>query len=364
MKKIRKNKKVANKKAHITYEERVKIEALLKEDCSYNQIAKNLGRRSKSCIGDEVKKNGGKKKYSAKKAQTRAKRRQYYKKKTCNKVAMSRFLTHFVERALRLGWSPERISSRLKFLQDKGKVNEYASAKSIRKYIQKRPGLEALLFRKRVKKKPGIKRGAWIKDKTRQFVDSLAKIKGFGNFEVDFIVSSKSTAVLLVLVDIVTKITLIRKLPNRINDQVNQCIVEMVSPYEGYVKTLIPDNDIAFAKHQELSELTGADIFFARPFRSTDKPLVENSNEWIRAMGIPKKSDIADISDEHIARIQEWFNHTPRECLGGMTPFECFEKEMGRDTIVEVYPRHPVLSPLSGLASVFGGWGTLSKLQI
>jgi len=344
-------KQSANKSSHFTYEERVIIEALLKEEYSYQHIATNLS-RGKSSVGEEVQRNGGKKKYKAKKAHQRAYLRQYRKKQTCNKVALSRFLTRFVERKLRLGWSPERIASRLRFLKKKRSETECASAKSIRKYIQKRSGLEAFLFFRRMKKRKKTKRGAWL-TATRRFVDSMPKITGFGTFEVDFIVSAKSTAVLLVLVDVVTKLTLIRLLPNRNNEAVNTAIVTMLEPYE--VQTLIPDNDIAFAKHEALAETLGADIYFARPYRSTDKPLVENSNRWIRSCGMPKKTDLETVSTEHVRRVEEWFNNTPRECLGGMTPMEKIAELEGRAIIIENYPRHPVLSPRAGLASVFGG---------
>jgi len=353
-KKRKANAKNANKKTHLTYEERVKIESLIKEGFSYQRIATNLN-RGKATIYLEIKRNKGWFGYNAKKANHRAYVRQYRKKKGCNSVAMSIFLKRFVEEKLRLGWSPERISDRLKLLKHKlNKEIEYVSAKSIRKYIQKRPGLETLLLKRRMKKKGGPKRGKWLKDNLRRFVDIMPEIKGFGTFEVDFIVSSKSAVVLLVLVDVVTKLTLIRKLPNRINVDVNTAIVEMLEPYPK-THTLIPDNDIAFAKWEDLAKQTKTDIFFARPFRSTDKPLVENTNGTIRTCDIPKKKDLGEVSDEHLLNIQNWINHTPRQCLGGHTPWERYQKELGRDILEKSYPRHPVLSPLSATSFVFGG---------
>ena len=347
-----KNKK-GNKKTHITYEQRVAIETLLKENYTYEKIANNI-KGGKSTISEEVGRNGGKKKYNAQKAQRRAYRKQYRKKRGCNKVAMSRFLTRFVEKSLRLGWSPERIASRLRLLKESRPETEYASQKSIRKYIRKRSGLESFLFWRRVKKKPGIKRGSWIRDTTRRFIDSMPEIKGFGHFEVDFIVSSKSASVLLVLVDVVTKLTLVRILPNRVNTEVNTAMIEMLSPYN--VQTLIPDNDIAFGSLDVVEKATGASVYFARPYKSNDKPLVENTNRWIRAMGIPKKTDIGTVSAEHVSVIQDWYNNTPRECLGGMTPMEKIAELEGRAMIIENYPKHPTISPMSGLkAFVFGG---------
>src|SRR3989344_4488992 len=63
----KKKKRAGTKKEHLTYEDRVKIEGFLSEDYSYQAIATAI-KRSKSAVGYEVKKNGGRKKYSATKA--------------------------------------------------------------------------------------------------------------------------------------------------------------------------------------------------------------------------------------------------------------------------------------------------------
>lgn len=352
--KKQKKKRAGTKKAHLSYEERVKIEGFLKEEYSYQEIAGTL-KRSKSAVGHEVQKNGGRKKYDAAKAERRAHLKQRLKKRECIKVALSRFLTRFVEKALRLGWSPERIASRLRFLRTTSPQSEYASNKSIRKYIKGRHGLESFLYSHRHKKKPGVKRGSWLTEQGRRFVTAMPEWKGFGTFQIDFIVSSASSFVLLVIVDVATKLTFLRILPRRVNTEVRAAIVEMLSPYE--VKYLVPDNDIAFADWKALEAAIGALLYFARPFCSTDKPLVENTNRWTRFhVDAPKKTDFESVDPERIALMQEWFNHTPRECLGGKTPWEAYvyEKE-GRVIFEETYPRHPVLSPLQGLPSAFGG---------
>lgn len=355
---MKQNKKGAGtKKEHLSYEERVQVEGFLREDYSYQDVADALN-RSKSAIGGEVKKNGGRKKYDAAKAHRRAGLKQKQKKRECVKVALSRFLVRFVEKALRLGWSPERIACRLRFLRTTSPQAEYASGKSIRKYIKGRHGLESFLYSRRHKKKPGVKRGSWIAEQGRRFVTAMPEWSGFGTFQIDFIVSSLSSYVLIVIVDVATKLTLMRILPRRVNTEVNAAIVEMVAPYKP--KYLIPDNDIAFADWKALEDDTGAHIFFARPFCSTDKPLVENTNRWTRFhAGVPKKTDFANVDPKRIARMQEWFLHTPRECLEGRTPWEAYvlEKE-NRVILEETYPRHPVLSPLQGLPSAFGGRDT------
>jgi IS30 family transposase len=305
--------KEGNKKKHLTKEERFCIEKMLKQKKSLNNIALVL-ERGKSTISEEINRNGGKESYSARKANHRACLRQYRKKRKCNKVAMDRFLTKYVEEKLRLLWSPERISGRL----DK-KYNIIASPKSIRKFIDRRPSLERFLFWNRVHKKSGRKPSKWMEITDRRFITERPPLKGYGNWEGDFIVCSYTKYVLLVLVEIKTKTTYIRLLPNRKNDLVNQAILSMLS--NDVVQTLTLDNDIAFQKHKQLESMLLAPIYFTKPYCSTDKALVENTNRWIRQFVLRKKN-LATLTNLEIEEIEYWFNHTPRQCLNFQTPLE------------------------------------------
>jgi IS30 family transposase len=93
------------------------------------------------------------------------------------------------------------------------------------------------------------------------------------------------------------------------------------------VKTLTLDNDIAFTKWRQLEALLETGIYFCRPYHSWEKGLVENTNRWIRQF-VAKKSDLALYSKEYIAWVENWLNHSPRQCLSGRTAYEMMmEKE-------------------------------------
>lgn len=310
-----------NKKSHITYKERVKIEGFLKEDYSYKKIANNLS-RGKTTIGDEINRNGGKKKYNAEKAHIRAYFRQYRKKKDCNKVAMDRDLQKFTEKRLEKGWSPETISKRLETQSG----IKYASGKSIRKYIGKRHGLERYLFWNRVHKKSGPKKnkGIYLKDLDRKFIEkrkeefNLFDLE-YGHWEGDFIVSKCNSFVLLVLIERYSKHILLSILPNRKNTFVNERISSLLYGYQ--VKSLTLDNDIAFQNWKSLEKQLKCNIYFTNPYCSWEKGLVENMNRWIRVF-IPKKTNIGLISVLDIQSIQDYLNHTPKQCLDGYSAYE------------------------------------------
>lgn len=315
--------KSPNKKKHIRKEERFCIKKLLEQNKSFTEIAKILG-RGLSTISEEVNENGGRINYDPKNAQHRAYLKQHRKKKECKIVAMDYHLSTFVEKGLLKGWSPETISIRIK----KQSGINYASAKAIRKYIASRPSLERFLFWNRINKKSGPKKNKiYLKDKDRKFIDMrpIEALCGYGHWEGDFIVSKHNAWVLIVLVERFSKKVIIRKITNRNNNTVNEIIFSLLKGHT--VKTLTLDNDIAFAKWKQLEEMLCAKIYFCHPYHSWEKGLVENTNRWIRVF-ITKKSDISLYSDDDILWIENWFNHTPKQCLDGATAYEIFmEKE-------------------------------------
>ena len=301
-----------NKRKHITKEERFCIEKMLQSGHSNKAIAHTL-ERGTSTLSEEINRNGGRAHYNAEKAHHRAYVQQWRKKRGCLKVAMDPFLVGYVEKELRRFVSPERISGRLE-----KQYNKYASAKAIRKFAHDR-GLESFLYRKGKTRKYGyLSPIQWVEG--RIFVDDVRCIReGYGHWEGDFIVSSYSKAVLLVLTERLTKRTIVRWLPSRNNDLVREVVVSALSVFS--VKSITIDNDIAFVKHQALSLALHAPVYFTRPFRSTDKALVENTNRWIRWF-IKKKTDLATVTQDRIEWVEHWLNTVPRQCLNFATADE------------------------------------------
>lgn len=317
---------MANKKKHLSDEERFCIEKMLGVGESLSQIGRTLS-RGLSTISEEVKDNGGREKYRAKSAIVRAYFKQYRKKRNCNKVALDGHLTRFVERKLEKGWSPEVISKRLK----RQSGLNYASRKSIRKFIEKRPGLERFLFWNRNNMKSGKKRmnNIYLTDPDRKFIElrPLQALYSFGHWEMDFIVSKFNSWVLLVLVEKFSKSLKLASLPNRNNDLVNETVSRLLK--DEVVNTITTDNDIGFGKWKNLEKILQTSIYFCHPYHSWEKGLVENSNRWIREF-IPKKTNLGLISPEDIKVIEDYFNHKPKECLDGRTSYEVkTEKECG-----------------------------------
>jgi len=319
-------KNLKNKKKHLQKEERFCIEKMLRKGKSFGEIGRTLD-RGLSTISEEVNGNGGRDKYRAEQAHHKAYLKQYWKKRNCNKVAMDGHLSKFVEKKLSCGWSPETISDRLRIQSGL----KYASRKSIRKFIERRSGLERYLFWERSHMKTGRKRSKnkYLNDPDRKWIDTRPynALYEYGHWEIDFIVSKHNSSVLLVLIERYSKKLLLKVLPNRNNDLVNQTIVMLLKNHR--VKTITTDNDIAFGKWKKLEAMLQAEIYFCHPFHSWEKGLVENTNRWIRQF-VPKKTNLQMISVEELKAIEDWFNHTPRQCLEGRTAYEVVtEKEYG-----------------------------------
>lgn len=302
----------------LSYEERISIKTLLGQGASIRSIASALG-RSPNTIAREVKEKQVKGDYQPKKAQHKTYWRRYRSKRDCMKVALDTELIDLVMEKLALRWSPERIAG---YAQRRGIV---VSAKAIYKFIRSRC-LERYLFWHRNRRRGGPKRSV------QQHRDTLKRgtalrpvVSGSGHLELDFIVSRQSAAVLLVTVDRYTRKTLIYRLPHKTHRAVLGVLREMKTRY--LIKTITTDNDLVFRRWQELERVLGIPFFFTQPYHSWEKGLVENTNRWIRTF-LPKKRDLATVTDVELHLILAFLNETPRQCLGFRTAVEVELEEM------------------------------------
>ena len=62
-------------------------------------------------------------------------------------------------------------------------------------------------------------------------------------------------------------------------------------------------------------------VFFCHAYHAWGKGTVENTIGRIRRY-VPKGESIDEFSDEQIAALEYKLNHTPRKCLGFLTPYE------------------------------------------
>ena len=299
------------KYVHLSFEERFVIEKLYRAAISVRRIAEFLS-RSPNTIAREIEKNMVNEEYVATKANVKVSQRRWRAKSQCLKVAMNRFLHHFVLEKLIEKWSPMQISGHLK--QEFGIV---CSAKAIYKFAESR-GLERRLFWGWNHHKSGRKRGHWhVAHDGRSYIDARPALAGAGHFELDFIVSKESPWVLMVMVDRVTKRAWVRKLPNRKRATIRSALSAVCGGMT--VQSITTDNDIAFTCWRELEAMLHTHIYFTHPYHSWEKGLVENTNRWIRCF-VPKRRDVGSVTEEELVEIHSFLNDRPRACIGFRLP--------------------------------------------
>jgi len=296
---------------HLSYEERFTIEKLFEANVAIREIAGFLG-RSPNTVSRELSRNMVKSIYSADKAHAKVRARRWLAKRQCLKVAMDSFLVNFVESKLEMKWTPKQISG---YLCEELGIS--CSAKAIYKFIEHR-GLEYRLFWRWNKRKGGPKRTKHkVYDDGRKYIEKRSNTTEVGHYEVDFIVSKHSSYVLLVATDRLTKYSMVRKLPNRKRSTIGQAFSDMFSGIS--IKSITTDNDIAFTHWRELETIIQAPIYFCHPYHSWEKGLVENTNRWIRCF-VPKRRDIASVTQEDLNEIRAFLNDRPRECINFRIP--------------------------------------------
>ena len=96
---------------HLTYEERCQIQALIKRGDSISTIAKELNFH-RSTISREIKRNSGQRGYHYQSANKKAIQRKLIVPQKNKK--MKDELKNLVIAKLKIGWSPEQVSGRLK----------------------------------------------------------------------------------------------------------------------------------------------------------------------------------------------------------------------------------------------------------
>lgn len=314
---------------HINNAERLEIGILLRRGYSDQEIAEALGRH-RSTIYRERTRNAVGGEYVPTKASHKAYVKRKYAKYQAMRIVKDMKLREYIETKLLIDeWSPDQIAGRLAHESGLRQV----TAPTIYKYIRSPYGRQLEYELDLAKKKRQKSKQKWQRKVTalqdRVFIDerpsTINDRSQFGHWEADFIVSGKryGNTSLLVLHERTSRYTLIAKINARTVREVESVFVEAL-PFIGNFESLTLDNDIAFQKHVQLSEIIKAPIYFCQPYHSWEKGGVENANKLIRRY-IPKGCDIANYSDREIWDIQHRINGKPRKILGYQTAKEVFE---------------------------------------
>lgn len=153
----------------------------------------------------------------------------------------------------------------------------------------------------------------------------------YGHWEMDTVVGGTGTspACLLVLTERMTRREVVRKIPARTQAAVSRELDRLERSghalFRG-MKTITCDNGCEFLDFEaiERSALRASrrcEVFFARPFRASERGSNENANRIVRRF-IPKGADISAFTRKQVQRIEDWINALPRKILDGLSAEE------------------------------------------
>lgn len=120
--------------------------------------------------------------------------------------------------------------------------------------------------------------------------------------EIDNIIGKNQKQKVLLIVERVSKFTLLKKLEVKTSTATKIALSEAPTQYKDQVFTITSDNGCEFAKHQEVSEALDAQFYFAHPYSSWERGLNENTNGLVWQY-LKKGSGLTNITDEDLAII-------------------------------------------------------------
>lgn len=313
------------KYAHFSKTDRMELSILLKKGYSIRTIAKVL-EKNPSSVSREIKRNSVNGEYNSQKANHKSRVKRKHSKYQGMKIVSSEWMHDYIEEKMKIGWTPEEISGRLKRENNDMPV---ISAKSIYKYLYSAYGqylCNYLVSKRYYPKKRRKKKSKRELIPDRKFIEkrpSEVNLRTtFGHLEGDTLGKPKGESQTLVgALERLSRFFMAQKVP-RLKYSMDG-FKNQLRPYHKIIKSLTLDNGVENVRYQELN----IDAYFCHPYSSWEKGSIENIFGRLRRY-IPKKSSLAKYTDEQISAIIDMMNNTPRKCLNYATPKEVFEEHL------------------------------------
>lgn len=343
--------KEVKRNSDITYEERCKIEFMVKKKYTMQEMAEELG-RNKSIISREINRhcdikwnyNTGirKKVYSAAVAQGKY---EYSKKKAGRKCKLSRGLKQFIEDKILIEkWSPEEVAGYIKANDIKFEIQP--SFQLIYYWIEKKKlnitSLDLVHKAKREKKDKKEEKTKKLPKHTEKSIHNRPKEieenKEFGHWELDCVEGAKDgKKTYMTLLERLTKKYIVIEMIEHTNECIKQAIDSLEEKYgsnfKKIFKSMTTDNGHEFLNYDkiEISKFNKEErrtiVYYTDPYSSWQKGMNENCNGILRRF-IPKGTDLNKVTKEKLEKILNKINGKPRKILGFISAEKRFNEEI------------------------------------
>ncbi|HET2363487.1 TPA: IS30 family transposase [Streptococcus pneumoniae] len=139
-----------------------------------------------------------------------------------------------------------------------------------------------------------------------------------GHYEIDTVLLTRAkNYCLLVLTDRKSRHQIIRLIPNKSADVVNQALKLILKQHK--ILSITADNGTEFNRLFDV--FSEEHIYYAHPYASWERGTNENHNRLIRRW-LPK--GIKKMTPKEVAFIEKWINNYPKKCLDYKSPREDF----------------------------------------
>jgi transposase, IS30 family len=315
----------------LSLEDRCEIARLFANGSSVGQIAAALD-RSPSTISRELKRNRGAQvgyRPSYAHQQTRARR---WKGSRLEREAGLRAA---VMERLASGWSPEQIAGRLEREQGRKVISYESIYRFIYAQLARTRDYRWRRYLPRGKSKRGCRgrKGGG----SENFIEGRVSVakrpieasdrKTCGHWEADLMMFAKYGQAILTVHERKSRLLLAIRLTSKAARRTARHLVRLFTAMpEPLRRTVTFDNGTEFARHRALHSLA-IDTFFCDPYAPWQKGGIENAIGRMRRF-IPRKTDLATLSNSRFSTFIAAYNHTPRKCLDFKTPAEAFSEAL------------------------------------
>ena len=317
----------------LSMDEREEISRGVAAGVSLRSIAAQL-RRAPSTVTRELRRNGGRGRYRAAAADSRAWDRAL-RPKAC-KLARHEELRQLVAARLQDNWSPQQIAGWLKHTYPDDEAHQVSHETIYRSLFVQARGVLKKDLQAHLRSGRAIRRSrhASAKSDSRGSLTDMISIRERpasvedravpGHWEGDLLCGS-SNSTIVTLVERHTRYVLLAKVANRDSRTVISALIDQAKRLPDELrKSLTWDRGKEMAEHKRFTLATDAQVYFCDPQSPWQRGSNENTNGLLRQY-FPKGTNLAVHSQERLDEVARQLNGRPRKTLGFETPAERFE---------------------------------------
>lgn len=337
---------------HLTWNDRLRIEAGLKHGLTQQQIADEIGVH-RNTIYNEIKRGLTPQRtselvdivvYCADTAE-RKYREHLAAKGPALKIGNDHRLAEYIEdKIAEEGYSPAAVLGEIKV---KGlEFDTSICETTLYSYIKKGVflTLESGHLPRKGKKKRSYDRVQSVAarpaagDSIEKRPPEIDTREDVGHWEMDCVVGKKKTKeALLVMSERKTRKEIIIKIKDKTAGSVVSALDNLERRYGAMFgrvfKTITVDNgsefsDCAGMERSCLHEGSRTKVYYCHPYSSYERGTNENINGMIRRR-FPKGTDFGPVTDDQVQAVEDWLNNYPREILGFFSANAVFAEALG-----------------------------------